>query len=114
MGNQPSFGDQIRVVHQKTKELNTETAMDQYKIWCQRIDWMNIIRQLGDQSRDNPAKYLHLEDIAKDLNLKKLKKHAREPSFVAEADKYISKMCREKYGVKCTCSGTVTTVYLYD
>jgi len=123
MGNTPlSLGDQARTehqkqqdIHRKRQELDINLALEQYKAWSQQVDWETIIKKLSLDEYWYPSQSIYFGTWI-DKN-KELEQCAAEANFTRKANKYISKMCREKYGVKCKYYGefpSSTTVYLYD
>jgi len=122
MGNTPPLlGEQVRAAHQKKQnnlrkkeEFEIDLALEQYKAWCQQIDWESIIKKLGADTYRYPYKGMSL-DKRELANNPELEKYGKYPRFVDKANKYVSEMCREKYGLKCEYDDIkVTWINLYD
>jgi len=106
-------GDRARKEHTSVHQFTLDMALKQYKKWFQQFNWKETIKYLARQ------KYYERPMISVPLTKENtgtefMAMHEKEP-FVTQANEYISKICREKYGIKCEYSSysRATKVSLY-
>jgi len=120
MGNKQSFADRARAAHKELRKTQQQTsisdiqiALNQYKEWCQRIDWMGIIQELSTLPNEKPCRIIYFDDFAHDMDLTELKKYSHNPQFVSQAHMYVKTTCWFTYGIRCHYEPGSTIVYLY-